>query len=200
MSEKLIFLFKRLMLKTWVRCVLFSLVAVVAIALSMSLGGAIPEETAVKLGADSLGSLLTILATSMLTVAVFSASIMVASFDTVAASASPRAAQLFVEDPIIQNTLATFVGSFLYSIIALVGLRANVYGGGGRLILFGFTVVILVVVVLVLLRWMNFLSVLRPHGRNHRPRADGHDQSHGPAASRAVAGGNCGNFGCARCA
>lgn len=160
MSEKLIFILKRLMLKTWVRCVLFSLVAVLAIALSMLFGTAIPEETAVKLGADSLGSLLTILATSMLTVAVFSASLMVSSFDTVSTSASPRATQLFVEDPVIQNTLATFVGTFLYSIIALVGLRASIYGGGGRLILFGFTIVILLLVVIMLLRWMNFLSVL----------------------------------------
>ena len=160
MSEKLVFLLRKLMRKTWVRCALFSLVALLAIALSMLLGPAIAEDTAVKLGADSIGSLLTILATSMLTVSVFSASIMVASFAAVASSASPRAAQLFVEDPIIQNTLATFVGAFLYSIIALVGLHAHVYGGGGRLILFGFTMVILLVVVIVLLRWMDFLSVL----------------------------------------
>lgn len=160
MSEKLIFLLRRWLLKTWVRCVLFSLAALVAISLSMLLGSTIPEDTAVKFGADSIGSLLTILATSMLTVAVFSASIMVASFGAVASSASPRAAQLFVEDPIIQNTLATFVGAFLYSIIALVGLHAQIYGGGGRLILFGFTMVILLVVVIVLLRWMDFLSVL----------------------------------------
>lgn len=160
MSEKLIFLLQRLLLKTWVRCVLFSLVALLAIALSMLLGPAIPDDTAVRLGADSIGSLLTILATSMLTVAVFSASIMVASFGAVASSASPRAAQLFVEDPIIQNTLATFVGAFLYSIIALVGLHAQIYGGGGRLILFGFTMLILLIVVVVLLLWMDFLSVL----------------------------------------
>ena len=80
MSEKLVFLLQKLKRKTWVRCTLFSLVALLAIALSMLLGPFIPEDTAVKLGADALGSLLDILATSMLTVAVFSASIMVSSF------------------------------------------------------------------------------------------------------------------------
>jgi len=159
-SEKLVFLLKKLKRKTWVRCVLFSLVAVLAIALSMLLEPFIPQDTVVKLGADALGSLLNILATSMLTVAVFSASIMVSSFGYVATSATPRASRLFVEDPSIQNTLATFIGAFLYSIIALVGIHAHIYGGGGRLILFGFTLVILLVVVVVLLRWMDFLSAL----------------------------------------
>ena len=80
MSEKLIFLLQKLMRRTWVRCALFSLVAVLAVVMSKLLGPLIPEDTAATLGADSIGSLLNILATSMLTVAVFSASTMVASF------------------------------------------------------------------------------------------------------------------------
>lgn len=160
MSEKLIFLLQKMMRKTWVRCALFSLVAVVAVGLSILMGPVIPEDVAVKLGADAIGSLLTILATSMLTVAVFSASTMVTSFSVVATGATPRASQLFVEDPTIQNALATFIGAFLYSIIGLIGLHANLYGRGGRLVLFGFTIVILLVVVIMLLRWMDFLSGL----------------------------------------
>ena len=158
MSEKL--MLQKLVCKTWVRCALFSLVAVVAVGMSMLMGPVIPQDVAVKLGADAIGSLLTILATSMLTVAVFSASTMVTSFSVVATGATPRAYRLFVEDPTIQNTLATFIGAFLYIIIGLIGLHANLYGGGGRLVLFGFTVLILLVVVIVLLRWMDFLSVL----------------------------------------
>ena len=160
MSEKLIYLLQRLLHKTWVRCALFSLVAVLAVALAKVLGPFIPEDVAFKLGADSIGSLLNILATSMLTVAVFSASNMVSSFSAVASTATPRASQLLIEDNTIQNTLATFVGAFLYSVIALVGLNAQIYGGGGRLVLFGFTLIILLVVVIVLLRWLDYLSVL----------------------------------------
>ena len=151
---------QKLVCKTWVRCALFSLVAVVAVGMSMLMGSVIPQDVVVKLGADTIGSLLTILATSMLTVAVFSASTMVTSFSVVATGATPRASRLFVEDPTIQNALATFIGAFLYIIIGLIGLHANLYGGGGRLVLFGFTVLMLLVVVIVLLRWMDFLSVL----------------------------------------
>lgn len=160
MSEKLIYLLQRLMRKTWVRCVLFSLVAVLAVGLSMLVGPYIPEDLAKRLGSDAVYNLLNILATSMLTVAIFSASTMVSSFSAVASSATPRASQLLIEDTTIQNTLATFIGAFLYSVIGLIGLQAHIYGGGGRLVLFGFTVAILAVVVIVLLRWIDYLSVL----------------------------------------
>ncbi|MEO6319583.1 MAG: DUF2254 domain-containing protein [Polaromonas sp.] len=160
MSEKLLYLLQRLLHQTWVRCALFSLVAILAVAMAKVLGPLIPADVAFKLGSDSIGSLLNIIATSMLTVAVFSASTMVSSFAAVASTATPRASQLLIEDSTIQNTLATFVGAFLYSVIALVGLNAQVYGGGGRLVLFGFTLLILLVVVIVLLRWLDYLSVL----------------------------------------
>ena len=168
MSEKLLYLLQRLWRKTWVRCALFSLVALLAVALARLLGPLIPEDIAFKLGSDSIGSLLNILATSMLTVAVFSASTMVSSFSAVASSATPRASQLLIEDSTIQNVLATFVGAFLYSVIALVGLNAQIYGGGGRLVLFGFTLVVLLVVVIVLLRWLDYLSVLGRLGETIR--------------------------------
>ena len=69
-------------------------------------------------------------ASSMLTVAIFSASTMVSSFGAVASSATPRASQLLIEDTTIQNTLAAFIGAFIYSVIALVGLHDAV--GVGR--------------------------------------------------------------------
>lgn len=168
MTEKLLYLLQRVMRQTWVRCVLFSLVGMLAVGLSMLLGPSIPEDVAVKLGSDAIGSMLNIIATSMLTVAIFSASTMVSSFAAVATSATPRASQLMIEDTTIQNTLATFIGAFLYSVIALIGLNAQVYGGGGRLVLFGFTIVILLIVVIVLLRWIDYLSVLGRMGETLR--------------------------------
>ena len=160
MSEKLRFLLSRLVRKTWWRCALFSLFALLAVALSAVVGPSIPQSVAMQLGSESIDSLLNILASSMLTVAIFSATTMVASFSAISNSATPRASQLLIEDSTVQNTLAAFIGAFLYSVIALVGLHAHVYGEGGRLVLFGFTLVILVFVVVVLLRWIDYLSVL----------------------------------------
>ena len=168
MSEKLVYLLQRLSRKTWWRCAMFSLFAIAAVVLASALGPRIPPTVALKLGSDAIGSLLGILASSMLTVAIFSASTMVSSFSAVANSATPRASQLLIEDTTIQNTLAAFIGAFLYSIIALVGLHAHVYGDGGRLVLFAFTLVVLLIVVVVLLRWIDYLSVLGRLGETIR--------------------------------
>lgn len=168
MSEKLRYQLLRLTRKTWSRCALFSLFALMAVASSALIGPYIPESVAIKLGSDSIGSLLGILASSMLTVAIFSASTMVGSFSAVSNSATPRASQLLIEDSTVQNTLAAFIGTFLYSVIALIGRHAHLYGDGGRLVLFGFTLVILVLVVVVLLRWIDYLSVLGRLGETIR--------------------------------
>lgn len=103
MTEKLLYLLQRVMRQTWVRCALFSLVGILAVGLSMVLGPSIPEDVAVKLGSDAIGSMLNIIATSMLTVTIFSASTMVSSFTAVASSATPRASQLMIEDTTIQT-------------------------------------------------------------------------------------------------
>lgn len=168
MSDKLIFFLQRITRKTWWRCSLFACFAVAAVALASVLGPYIGRDVALKLGSDSIDSLLNILASSMLTVAIFSASTMVASFSAVSNSATPRAAQLLIEDTTIQNTLAVFIGAFVYSVIALVGLHAHIYGDGGRLVLFGFTLVVLVTVVIVFLRWIDYLSVLGRLGETIR--------------------------------
>ncbi|WP_295984572.1 DUF2254 domain-containing protein [uncultured Variovorax sp.] len=168
MSEKLIYLLQRILRRTWWRCTLFALFAVLAVILATVLGPYIAQDVALKMGSDSIDSLLNILASSMLTVAIFSASTMVSSFGAVASSATPRASQLLIEDTTVQNTLAAFIGAFIYSVIALVGLHAHVYGDGGRLVLFGFTLVVLVLVVIVLLRWIDYLSVLGRLGETIR--------------------------------
>jgi len=168
MSEKLVFFLKRLVRKTWLRCALFALLACAAVMLATWAGPHIPDGTAIDLGSDALDSLLNILASSMLTVSIFSASTMVSAFSAVAKSATPRASQLLIEDSTVQNTLAVFIGAFIYGVIALVGLHAHVYGDGGRLVLFGFTLLILLGVVVVLLRWIDYLSVLGRLGETIR--------------------------------
>ncbi len=168
MSQKLLFLLRRLTRKTWWRCALFSLFALGAVGLSVVLGPYISDDLAVDLGADSLDSVLNILAASMLTVAIFSASTMVSAFSTVGVGATPRASQLLIEDATIQNSLATFIGAFLYSVIALIGVNAHIYGDGGRLVLFASTLGILVLVVLVLLRWIDYLTGLGRMGETIR--------------------------------
>jgi uncharacterized membrane protein len=61
---------------------------------------------------------------------------------------------------VTQNALSTFVGSFLFSMVALVVLKVGAYGPQGRSVLFLMTIVVIFLVVIALLRWINHLTLL----------------------------------------
>ncbi|RYE55005.1 MAG: DUF2254 domain-containing protein, partial [Rhizobiaceae bacterium] len=110
------------------------------------------------LAAGSVDHILNILASSMLAVTTFSLSIMVAAYSAATSNVTPRSTKLLLADSVAQNTLATFVGSFLFSIVGVIGLATGIYSGKGRIILFLATLIVLLVIVATLLRWIEQLG------------------------------------------
>ena len=94
----------------------------------------------------------------MLAVTTFSLSIMVSAYSSATTHVTPRSTKLLIADPIAQNTLATFVGSFLFSIVGIIGLAAGLYNDRGRIILFGATLVVIFLITATLLRWIEQLG------------------------------------------
>lgn len=146
--------------KLWMRTVLFAVLAVVTALVAILLKDLIPSQLAGVIGADAVDKILTILASSMLTVTTFSLSVMIAAYSAATNSVSPRATRLLMEDSTTQNALATFVGSFLYSIVGIIALSTGAYGEQGRVILFIVTVGVVVLIVATILVWINHLSSL----------------------------------------
>ncbi len=146
--------------RLWFRAALYGVFAVVAALIGALAGPLIPEGLAGKIGADSVGNILGILASSMLAVTTFSLSTMVAAYASAASSATPRASVLLIEDAAAQRSLAGFIGVFLFSVVGLVALSAGLYGDSGRVVLFAATVVVIIVIVGTLLRWIDQLSRL----------------------------------------
>ena len=95
----------------------------------------------------------------MLAVTTFSLSIMVSAYAS-SSSVSPRATQLTQQDTTTQNVLATFIGSFLYSLVGIVALSSHAYGVTGRFILFTVTIGVILLIVITILRWIEHLSQL----------------------------------------
>ncbi|NVK41778.1 MAG: DUF2254 domain-containing protein [Oceanospirillaceae bacterium] len=168
LSSKWIFLACQQMRRLWFRASLYCLVAVVTALLAAMVDERIPGTLATRVGADSVGNLLGILAASMLTVATFSLSTLVSSYSAAATSATPRATRLLVEDSVAQNALATFIGAFLFAVVGIIALSSGIYGNGGRLLLLLVTVGVVVLVVLTLLRWIDQLSNLGRVGETVR--------------------------------
>ncbi|TAK16927.1 MAG: DUF2254 domain-containing protein, partial [Rhizorhabdus sp.] len=118
----------------WVRASAFSGAAVLVALLAAFAGPYLPYDPKLTLAAGSVDHILNILATSMLAVTTFSLSIMVAAYSAATSNVTPRSTKLLLADPVAQNTLATFVGSFLFSIVGIIGLAAGIYSGKGRII------------------------------------------------------------------
>ncbi len=142
----------------WVRAALFSVAAVFVAILAALIGPYIPYDPGLTLASGSVDHILNILASSMLAVTTFSLSIMVSAYASATSNVTPRSTKLLIADPVAQNTLSTFVGSFLFSIVGIIGLAAGLYNDKGRIILFLATLIVILLITVTLLRWIEQLG------------------------------------------
>lgn len=149
---------RKLLREVWIRASLFSLGAVAVALLAAFIGPLIPYDPSLNLASGAVDNILGILATSMLAVTTFSLSIMVSAYSAATSNATPRSTKLLLADPTAQNTLSAFVGSFLFSIVGIVGIVSGLYEGKGRILLFFATLTVLLIVVTALLRWIEHLG------------------------------------------
>ncbi|SFK33510.1 Uncharacterized membrane protein [Candidatus Pantoea symbiotica] len=142
----------------WFRSSLFAVLAVITALVAIAIKSFIPPTVSGIIGTDAVDKILGILASSMLAVTTFSLNIMVSAYNTASSSVTPRATRLLLEDRTTQNVLATFIGSFLYSLVGIVALGMGAYGRQGRVVLFFVTLMVIVMIVITLLRWIQHLS------------------------------------------
>ncbi|MVA95678.1 DUF2254 domain-containing protein [Nitratireductor sp. CAU 1489] len=189
--------------RLWFRATLISLLAVAAALLSLVVSPYLPQGLSARIGADAVENILNIIASSMLAVTTFSLSTMVAAYSAATGNVTPRATRLLIEDTTTQNVLGTFVGSFLFSLVAIITLAMGAYGERGRVVLFVVTIFVVLLIVVTLLRWIDYLLRLGRvsettqqvetataraiRGRVDRPCLGGKPIS--PAASRLLSGG-----------
>ncbi|MGB7405928.1 MAG: DUF2254 domain-containing protein [Pacificimonas sp.] len=152
------YLLNRFVRRIWFRATLYSVAAVLVAILSGFVAPYLPFPIQLELASGSVDKILSILSSSMLAVTTFSLSIMVSAYAAAAGNSTPRATSLLINDSVASNTLATFVGSFLFAVVGIIGLAAGLYGDDGRIILFIATLVVLFFVTASLLRWIEQLT------------------------------------------
>ena len=146
--------------RLWVRASMFCLLGILTALVAVEIKGFLPEQLSRKVGAESVDSLLKIIANSMLAVTTFSLSTMVAAYSAATNNVTPRSTRLLLQDSTAQNALSVFIGAFLYSLVGIIALSMQIYGESGRLILFLVTIGVIAVIIAVLLQWINYLSKL----------------------------------------
>ncbi|MGE0463109.1 MAG: DUF2254 domain-containing protein [Vicinamibacterales bacterium] len=160
MRDRIRFWLGRLRERLWLRPLGASLLSVGAALLA---GGADRyglEQDVLSIAPASLESLLSIMASSMLVIAIFSVTSMVAAYASASTAATPRSFPLVLADDVSQNALSTFLGAFIFSIVALVGVQNGYFAAPGRFVLFVLTVGILAAVVLTFVRWVDSVARL----------------------------------------
>lgn len=160
MSSKWLWLVSVVARRIWFRATLFSIASVSTALVSIVVSPYVPPNLSTSIGSGSVDRILGIIASSMLAVTTFSLSTMVSAYSAAASSVSPRATRLVMEDSTTQNVLATFLGSFLFSLVGIIALATGAYGEQGRVVLFIVTIGLIILIVVTLLRWIDHLSRL----------------------------------------
>ena len=160
MGDHLRFLLNRISQRLWVRpltmCVLST--ALVFLANTMDteeIGRLVPAITK-----ESLETLLSIIAASMLVIATFAVGSMVSAYASASNTATPRSFSLVIADDVSQNALSTFIGAFIYSIVALVALMNGYYEKAGRFVIFALTLIVLAMVIITFVGWVDRIARL----------------------------------------
>lgn len=144
----------------WLTTVIYSLGAIAAVLLAPRLQNYVPDGMSEIVSIDAVKQLLNILASSMLAVTTFSLTTMVSANNSVRSSTSPRASILILNDGVTRNALGAFIGGFIFSLIGIISINANLFGEKGHIILFFGTVIVVAVIVIMLLRWIEYLMCL----------------------------------------
>ncbi|XBQ15525.1 MAG: DUF2254 domain-containing protein [Oceanicaulis sp.] len=158
MLSKLRFVAGKITGSLWFRPAAYALVALLALAATPVVEPFVPWQWKELVSSETNETVLSILASSLLAVAIFSLSAMVAALRAASNSATPRARPLLVGDAAAQNAISTFIGAFLFSLLGVIGTLLGVFSPTGRVLLFVATLVLVFIVVATFIRWLQRLS------------------------------------------
>lgn len=168
MGDRLVFLLRRLGEHLWVRPLITCLLSIAAAFLARRADHTGADSLLPEISSESIETLLTTISASMLVIATFAVGSMVSAYASASRTATPRAFPLVVADDVSQNALSTFIGAFIFSIVALIALKNGYYAKSGHFTLFALTLVVFVTVILVFVRWTDRIARLGRLGETIR--------------------------------
>ncbi|MBA2291181.1 MAG: DUF2254 domain-containing protein [Gemmatimonadales bacterium] len=160
MAGRLRFMLNRIGEQLWVRPLAIGALSVGAAFLAHGVDGTGLGEHVPSVAPASIESLLSIISSSMLVIATFAVASMVAAYASASRTATPRALSLVIADDVSQNALSTFIGAFIFSIVARVALQNEYYGTAGRFVLFALTLATFAIVIITFVRWVDRIARL----------------------------------------
>lgn len=160
MRDRIRFLLNRLNERLWVRPLGISVLSIALVFLARAADHTGLQQVLPEIAPESVHLLLTIISASMLVIATFSVASMVSAYASAGSTATPRTFSLIVADDESQNALSTFIGAFIFSVVALVAIENSYYDKAGRFALFALTVTVFAIVIVTFVRWVDSIARL----------------------------------------
>jgi len=159
-SERIRFFINRLRERLWVKPLMFCLLSIFAAFLAGMADQLQLVQAAPEISSESIETLLSIMSSSMLVIAVFAVGAMISAYASASRAATPRSFAVVIADDVSQNALSTFIGAFIFSIIAQVALLNGYYEKAGRFALFLITIAVFGIVIIGFVRWVDRIARL----------------------------------------
>jgi len=160
MKDKLRFFLSRMAERLWVKPLIVCILSIGIAFFAQWVDQFQIVQKAPEVNTESIEMLLKVISASMLVMAVFAVGSMLAAYQSASSSATPRAFTLVVSDDVSQNALSTFIGAFIFSIVAQVALMNGYYEQAGRFILFIITILVFVLVIISFIKWVDGIARL----------------------------------------
>ena len=160
MLDRSLFLYHRLREQLWAKPAAICGLSVAAVFMAKAADKTGFESIFPDVSLESSETLLKVIASSMLVMAIFAVGSMVSAYASASSNATPRAFPLIISDDVSQNALTAFIGAFIFSIVALFALQNGYYDRAGRFTLLLMTFVVFAVVILTFLWWVDRIARL----------------------------------------
>ncbi len=145
----------------WFRPAVFCLAAILLALLVAGIDDLLPRAALSwlpEVETSSLRDLLNLLATGMLTVSTVTLSVLMLVLSLTAGQASPRAVPEVMADPVTQNALGSFLGTFVFSLTALMLLGSDSISESGVAITFFCALALIMNAVRYLVQWIHHVA------------------------------------------
>ncbi|MFN2289151.1 MAG: DUF2254 domain-containing protein [Chromatocurvus sp.] len=158
--DRLRFVFSRIEERLWIKPLVLCVLSIGGTFLARLADDTGLSSVLPKISLDSVETLLSIMASSMLVIATFAVGSMVAAYASASAGATPRSLPIIIADDVTQNALSAFIGAFIFSIVSLVTIQNDMFDSAGRFAIFALTLLVFAIVIITFVRWVDRIARL----------------------------------------
>lgn len=160
MQNRIRFIYNRIKERLWVKPLVICILSIIAAFVAKLSDRVEFLQFVPSVALESLNVFLSISAGSMLGVATFAVGSMLTAYASASNTATPRSFPLVIADDVSQNALSSFIGAFIFSLIALVALENDYYGRAGRFIIFVLSIIMFAIIIFNFIRWIDRIARL----------------------------------------